>query len=74
MKRHERTLKFDDMTGKALAARCTLCHRVFIGKPNAGEATDDVLLRMRQEFDSHNCHEDAVQAAVRVGRESTGQR
>ena len=70
----KRDLKFGNLdlqTGKPISGVCSSCGRMFLGKPNAGERTDDVLLRVRAEFDAHNCREDASQAAFRTVREAT---
>src|ERR1700722_7962928 len=72
MKKHDRVLQFEAIEqGKPIKGRCSICHRPFSAKPNPGGRTDDALLRIRAEFEAHNCHEDASQAAARIVREAT---
>ncbi|MGA9475867.1 MAG: hypothetical protein WBV36_25605 [Terriglobales bacterium] len=35
------------------------------------DKTDDILLRIRAEFEAHNCQQDAGQSAARIVREAT---
>jgi hypothetical protein len=51
-----------------LTGVCTGCNRRFISKHEPGT---DPIHRMTQEFNDHNCHEDASQAAARIVREAT---
>jgi hypothetical protein len=54
----ERYLQFNNIDmqgGKPISAQCSLCERTFIGNPNPGERTDDVLIRMRADFELHIC-------------------
>ncbi|MFZ3339682.1 MAG: hypothetical protein WA213_02290 [Terriglobales bacterium] len=61
MKRHDRILQFEAIgQGRPLKARCGVCHRPFAAKARLNEGTDDALLRMRADFEAHNCHEDAA--------------
>ncbi len=72
MRGHVRELNFSKVeTGKPAMARCSACKRVFVAKPQGNERTDDLLLKIRAEFDAHNCNEDASQAAARVVKEAT---
>jgi hypothetical protein len=72
MRSHARELKFAKMvTNAPISARCSVCQRVFIAKPGASDRTDDLALRIRAEFDQHNCDEDASQAAARIVRGAT---
>lgn len=34
---------------------CSACDREFSAAPQLGERTDDVLLRLRAEFEAHDC-------------------
>ena len=72
MLKRERILQFENIEeGEPIKARCSFCDRPFIGKYGPGERTDAVLLRMRADFEAHNCKEDASQAAARIVREAT---
>jgi len=72
MRSHVRELNFSTLkAGKPVMARCSACKRVFVAKPHANERADDLLLKIRAEFDAHNCNEDASQVAARVVREAT---
>jgi hypothetical protein len=51
--------------------RCSLCKRQFIGESKPGERTDNVLLRMRAEFDAHNCAEETREIVARIVRKVT---
>jgi hypothetical protein len=57
--------------GKPIRGTCSVCSRLFIGEPNAGEQTDDVLLRMRADFDAHDCHEETRQMTARIVKAAT---
>jgi hypothetical protein len=53
-----RYLHFDDIDltmNTPVVASCSVCGRTFNVEPNAGEVLDSVLLRIRAEFDAHNC-------------------
>lgn len=63
MKKHNRYLQFENIEpGQPVSSECSLCKRTFRVIPEPKERTDDVLLRMRAEFDAHDCK--AAQAAV----------
>lgn len=48
--------------------KCDHCGRVF----RAGDLSDkETQLKVRADFDAHNCREDASQAAARIVREAT---
>jgi cytochrome c2 len=67
MAKKEWYLQFGNMdmqSGEPVSAVCNACDQTFIGKPKAGERMDDVLMRVRAEFQAHNCREDASQAAA----------
>jgi hypothetical protein len=56
----DRYLHFDNIDlygGRAITASCNACDRQFIGKPVGNERTDDVVLRVRIEFDAHQCED-----------------
>jgi hypothetical protein len=52
-----RYLHFDniDMTEPVISARCCRCQRRFAMNPKTGEKVEDVLLRVRAEFNAHEC-------------------
>jgi hypothetical protein len=54
----DRYLHFDNIDlsyGRAITACCNACGRQFVGKPIGNERTDDVVLRVREEYDAHQC-------------------
>jgi hypothetical protein len=53
MRHHER--KFEITCIAPLRAFCTFCYLKFEGVPDPYETADDVILRMRAAFDSHEC-------------------
>ena len=62
----ERYLQFENLDmngGEAIRAACTDCGRQFLGKPNPSDRIDDVLMRMRADFEAHICHEDSSRGA-----------
>jgi hypothetical protein len=72
MRSHTRELKFAKMvTSQPVSAQCSACKRVFVAKPGASDRTDDLALRIKAEFDRHDCNEDASQAAARIVKEAT---
>ncbi len=77
MAKPERYLRFGNVDisgGEMVNAVCNFCGRTFIGKPNPGDRVDDVVLRMRSDFEAHHCGEDVSQAAARIVREVTQNR
>jgi len=54
----DRYLQFDniDMQKPYISSRCSHCEQTFKAEPKTGERVDDVLLRIRAEFNSHRCH------------------
>jgi hypothetical protein len=54
----ERYLHFDniDMEQPYISSRCSHCGHTFEAQPRPGEMVCDVLLRIRGEFNSHQCH------------------
>jgi hypothetical protein len=56
MRRHERYLRFENIeTGHSVTAWCSHCDRRFIDAPQPGDHIDEVLLRMRAEYEAHDC-------------------
>ena len=55
----ERYLHFDnmDMEKPDISSRCSRCGQTFKAEPKPGERVDDVLLRIRAEFNSHDCRD-----------------
>ena len=55
----ERYLQFDniDMEKPDISSRCSCCGREFRAEPKVAERVDDVLLRVRAEFEAHDCRE-----------------
>lgn len=53
----ERYLHFDniDMEQPDISSRCSQCGQEFRAEPKPGEKVDDVLLRIRAEFNAHVC-------------------
>lgn len=53
-----RQLHFSKLeVGRPVLATCSVCERIFISIPLPGERCDDVILRLRDEFNSHDCQE-----------------
>ena len=48
----------DMKSGMPLTGECSVCGRPFFGKPKLGENMEEALIRMRREFDAHNCNAD----------------
>lgn len=53
----DRYLHFDniDMRKPDISSQCSHCGQTFKAEPKPGERVDDVLLRIRAQFDSHLC-------------------
>lgn len=73
MNEHIRTLQFFEKVeqGNPIKAVCSACSRVFIAESKPGERMDDILLRMRADFDAHDCHEETRQMTARIVRAAT---
>jgi hypothetical protein len=73
MSEHTRTFQFFEKVEKGSPVKgvCSSCSRLFITEPKAGERMDEVLLRMRGDFDGHDCHEETRQMAARIVRAVT---
>ncbi len=52
-----RILQFEniEMEMPEIHAHCSQCNREFSGTPKPNERLDDLLLRMRAEFHTHEC-------------------
>lgn len=52
-----RYLQFDniDMEEPTISSRCSRCGREFKAEAKPAERVDDVLLRVRAEFEAHRC-------------------
>ena len=61
----------DMKSGVPVKGECSVCGQPFVGISKLGERIDEVLVRMRREFNAHNCNRDINQAAGRIAREST---
>ncbi|MFZ3339674.1 MAG: hypothetical protein WA609_19635 [Terriglobales bacterium] len=63
-----RTFQFFETVeqGKPIKGACSVCSRLFIAEPKPGEQTEEVLLRMRADFDAHDCHEETRQMTARI--------
>ena len=44
-----------DMKAPEIHSQCSQCGREFTAQVKAGERVDDVLLRIRDEFNTHLC-------------------
>jgi hypothetical protein len=72
----DRDLHFDniDMEKPDVSSRCSHCGQTFNAEPQSGERVDDVLLRIRAEFNSHQCREVAPSSQLwRLRSEPTSQ-
>lgn len=58
----DRYLRFDniDMQKPDIVSRCSHCKQTFTAEPKPGERVDHVLLRIRDEFNTHQCHTGSV--------------
>jgi hypothetical protein len=61
----DRYLHFNniDMGKPDISSQCNHCAQTFNAEPKPGERVDDVLLRVRAQFDSHSCHGEVMQAS-----------
>jgi len=48
-----------DPKAETQSGECSSCGRTFLNRQNPSDRMDDVLLRIRSEFDGHNCKEHA---------------
>jgi hypothetical protein len=70
MPKNRTLVKLAGVGGVSIAYRCSQCSRVFpvSGGPLADQQKAE---KAQAEFNKHNCHEDASQAAARIVREAT---
>jgi hypothetical protein len=54
--------------GKPIKGVCSVCRRLFVAESKPGERLEVALLRMRPEFDAHDCHEETRQMTARIVR------
>jgi hypothetical protein len=74
MAKQDRYLHFGNLdmkSGTPLKGECSVCSRPFLGNSKPGERIDEVLVRMRREFDAHICNAGVSQAAGGIARKST---
>jgi len=58
VKKQSRYLHFDNIeAGQRISSECSLCKRPFFANYRPDERTDDVLIRIRAEFEAHDCHQ-----------------
>jgi len=70
MPKTDRYLRFGNLElkpGGSVSASCSACGRPFTGTTGSGDKIDEVLIRMRAEFDAHTCGEDTGGIAKDVG-------
>lgn len=52
----EQYLQFANIeTDKPVVAWCSVCSQSFLAEPKSGDRTDDMILRVRAEFEAHDC-------------------
>lgn len=53
----DRYLQFDniDMQEPDISSRCSVCGLTFRTVPQGTERVDDVILRVRREYEAHKC-------------------
>ena len=63
----ERYLHFDniDMDQPDISSRCSWCGQTFCAEPKRGERVDDVLLRIRAEFNAHVCETQTLAGSMK---------
>lgn len=57
MNNEERYLQFEniDMEQPDISSRCSRCGKEFRAEPKPLESVDEVLLRIRADFEAHRC-------------------
>lgn len=55
---------------KPIKGICSVCKKLFVAESKPGERIDEVLLRMRADFDAHECHEETREMTARIVRGS----
>ena len=70
MSEDTRTFQFFEKMepGRPIKGFCSACKKLFIAEPKPGEQMDEVLVRMRAEFDAHDCHEETRAITARIVR------
>lgn len=70
MSEQTRTFQFFEKIeqGNPIRGTCSACNRPFIAESKSGERMDELLLRMRADFDAHDCHEETRQMTARIVR------
>jgi hypothetical protein len=60
----ERYVHFDNIDFEApfITSRCSVCAREFEGQPRPGEHVDQVLLRIRAEYEAHECKTNPIKS------------
>jgi len=61
----DRYLHFDniDVEQPCISSRCSYCGQTFEAEPRSSERVDDIIVRIRCEFNSHQCQKRLEQAA-----------
>ena len=61
----DRYLHFDniDVEQPYISSRCSYCGQTFEAETRPSEMLSDVLLRIRDDFSSHQCQQGLMQAA-----------
>lgn len=62
--RHHQERQFEITCIVPLRAFCSVCRQKFEGMPSHYETADDVILRMRAEFNKHECQKPIGGVAV----------
>ncbi|MGB9198502.1 MAG: hypothetical protein WCB53_16395 [Terriglobales bacterium] len=59
MSKSTRTFQFFEKIeqGNPVKGVCSACSRLFVAESKPAERMDDVLLRMRADFEAHDCYE-----------------
>ena len=56
MAKEHRYLQFGNLeAGQLVYAQCSACDRMFLARPANEDRIDDLILRVRDEFDAHRC-------------------
>jgi hypothetical protein len=68
MSEQTRTFQFFETIeqDKPIRGTCSVCSKLFVEEPEPGEQMEEVLLRMRSDFDAHDCHEETRQMTARI--------
>ncbi len=73
MSEQTRTFQFFEKLkeGSPIRGICSACNRLFTAESKPGERIDELLVRMRADFEAHDCHEETRQMTARIVREAT---